>query len=80
MITAIGDSEITLVRLDGQTVTVAVDEGTWVREGLQLVSLDTLEVGDRALFFSERTEAGGLHAVLIACVMPPGFAPPGQSA
>lgn len=74
MITAVADGEITLVRADGQTVVLGVDDQTWVRVGLQLASLGDLATGDRGLFFSERTDTGTLHAVLIAC-LPAGFAP-----
>ncbi len=69
-ITSISDSQITLLRLDGESVTVTVDEATWVREGFALGSVNNLTVGQGAMLFSETTD-GGLHAVLIRCVTPP---------
>ena len=82
MITSITESEITILRFDGMTVTVQVDSETLVRQGLALSSLDDLEVGDRAMFFSEENEDGSLHAVLIRCISefpPPRFGPPPPS-
>lgn len=82
MITSITESEIAILRFDGVTVTVQVDSETYVREGLALSSLDELEVGDRAMFFSEQNEDGSLRAVLIRCISefpPPRFGPPQPS-
>ncbi len=82
MIVSKSDSEITLVRFDGEHVTVRIDDQTFVRQGLAPSSLDALQVGDRAMFFSEPTDGDALHAVLIRCITflprPVGGTPPGE--
>jgi hypothetical protein len=62
-ITAITDTQITLMRRDGQSVTLNYDDSTMVRENGQTESVGDLTVGERAMFFAE----GGL-AKLIRCV------------
>ena len=62
-ITAITDTEITLIRRDQKTVTLTYDDSTFVREEGQPGSVSDLSVGDRAMFFSE----DGL-AKLIRCI------------
>lgn len=65
-ITAKDASSLTLKRADGSTLSLAYDAGTLVRERGQTVSIDTLEVGERAMFFSQ-----GGKALLIRCVSKP---------
>lgn len=74
------EDTITIMRLDEERVTFAVDEETKVRDGLRPGSLDDLKVGDRAMFLSEELEDGTLHAVGIRCIeRPHRFAgPPGS--
>ena len=62
-ITAITDTEITLVRRDQKTVTLSYDDSTFVREEGQPGSVSDLSVGDRAMFFSEDGQAK-----LIRCI------------
>jgi hypothetical protein len=62
-ITAINDTDVTLVRRDKKTVTLNYDDSTFVREEGQPGSVSDLSVGDRAMFFSE----DGL-AKLIRCI------------
>ncbi|MBI4261047.1 MAG: hypothetical protein HY658_10815 [Actinobacteria bacterium] len=60
---------VTVLRLDGVSVTFAVDPETLVREGLEPGTVEGLEVGDVGMFFSEPAEGGGTrHAVLVRCV------------
>ena len=68
MITSRTPTSITFVRLDGAEVTVKVDPGTIVREGLRRVSPARLRVGDRAMSLSYQEDDGSLEAVLIRCI------------
>jgi hypothetical protein len=64
LITAVGNGRLTLVRADGESVTLAYDASTLVREqGGETGSVDDLEAGERAMFFSQ---AGALK--LVRCV------------
>jgi hypothetical protein len=51
VITAVAQDAISLKRLDGQTVTVAVNDQTKVRLDRQWSSLDALKAGDRVFTF-----------------------------
>jgi hypothetical protein len=62
-ITAKSASSITLKRADGASVTVGVDASTKVKEKGEDVSVDTLQVGEGAMFFSSNGQA-----FLIRCV------------
>ena len=68
MITSRTPTSITFARLDGAEVTVSVDSGTIVREGLRRVSPARLRVGDRAMFLSYHEDDGSLEAVLIRSI------------
>ena len=53
-ISSLGDGSLTIVLADRQTVTLAYDEGTLVREqGGAVGSVDDLEPGESAMFFSQ---------------------------
>jgi hypothetical protein len=60
-ITAVSGTSLTLVRPDGVEVTVAIDDGTCIREG----SWELLEVGERAAVVSEMSSIGTQHALVI---------------
>ena len=62
-ITAKTSSSITLKRKDAKSVTLAVDASTKVRERGQAATLASLQVGERAMFFSRDGKA-----FLIRCV------------
>jgi len=62
-ITAKSAGSITLKRADGASVTVGVDSSTKVKEKGADASVDTLEVGEGAMFFSSNGQA-----FLIRCV------------
>jgi len=62
-ITAKDASSLTIKRPDGKSVTLTYDAQTLVREQGEVYSVDKLEVGERAMFFSESGKA-----VLIRCV------------
>ncbi len=62
-ITALGSGSITLAERGGRSITLAVDSSTVVREKGANVTLDSLQVGERAMFFSQ-----GGKAVVIRCV------------
>jgi len=62
-ITAKDASSLTIKRPDGKSVTLTYDAQTLVREEGEVYSVDKLEVGERAMFFSESGKA-----VLIRCV------------
>lgn len=68
LIVSITEEEIRVMRVDGQTVTLRVTEDTIVRDGLEPGSLDGLEVGDRAMFFSDPSQGDPPVAVLIRCI------------
>jgi hypothetical protein len=53
-IQSVGNGSLTLMRADHQTVTLAYDAGTLVREGEgKIGSVDDLKVGEGAMFFSQ---------------------------
>lgn len=62
-ITSITGSQISFKRPDGQSVTLAYDASTIVREKGRRESVKDLKVGERAMFFSQDG-----RAVLIRCV------------
>jgi hypothetical protein len=62
-ITALGNGSITVKRADGQSVTLSYDSNTLVRDQGSIESVDDLEVGEGAMFFSQ----GGLLK-LVRCV------------
>ncbi len=59
---------LTVARLDGRRVTVAIGPRTIVREGLRPATPEVLKVGDRAMVLSRTGDHGTLHAVAIRCV------------
>jgi hypothetical protein len=65
-ITKLGDGQLTVVRPDKKTVTFTYDETTLVRDKGQLESVDDLEVGEGAMFFSQ---GGALK--LVRCIAKP---------
>jgi hypothetical protein len=52
-ITQLGNGQLTIKRLDGNTVTFSYDDTTLVREKGQVESVDDLKVGEGAMFFSQ---------------------------
>jgi hypothetical protein len=63
-IQSVGNGSLTLMRADHQTVTLSYDSSTLVRErGGEIGSVDDLEVGEGAMFFSQ----GGVLK-LVRCV------------
>jgi hypothetical protein len=65
-ITAIGSGSVTVRRADKQSVTLSLDSSTLVREKGQRESVDELEIGERAMFFSK-----GGATLLVRCVSKP---------
>lgn len=61
LITAVSATSLTLMRPDDVEVTVAIDDGTCIREG----SWENLEVGERVGTISEPDSVGVLHALVI---------------
>lgn len=67
-VVARSEGQVMVVRADGETLTIRVDDETIVRDGLRPSTLEALDVGDRAMFFSEREPDGSLRAVLVRCI------------
>jgi hypothetical protein len=65
-ITSIGDGSVVLIRRDGKTVKLSYDEQTIVREKGEPGTVEDLEEGDIAMFFSHQG-----HADLIRCIKSP---------
>lgn len=70
-ITAVSDAEIVVLRPDGVSVTLAVDQDTVVRDGFRIGTVVELEVGERAMFVSEPTADGGYLLKLVRCLLGP---------
>jgi hypothetical protein len=69
-IQSLGNGQLTVLRADGQTVTLSYDESTLVRErGGEIGSVDDLKAGEGAMFFSQN---GVLE--LVRCVHDPAAA------
>jgi len=52
-ITSVGNGQLTIVRADKQTVSFTYDDSTVVRDKGQVESVDDLQVGEGAMFFSQ---------------------------